>query len=230
MDTRLFDNIFDASSFTIEQFLLTLSVAIMTGLIISLMDTFRGKEHSRSFIVTLALLPSIVAVVIMVVGNNIGAGIAVAGAFTLVKFRSIPGTAEEIGFIFLAMASGLLIGSGLLAYGVLFVIIIGSLSVILATFGFVFGEKKMGDDIILKVTIPDDLEYNTQIEPVIDNYSVFSELLSLKTVNMGTMFRLTYHLRLKDKNRQKELVDTIRARNSNLEVALAPMLDKDREL
>lgn len=226
----LFENIFVSSTFTLDQFILTIGIALLTGLIISVMDVLRGNNHSKSFTATLALLPSIVAVIILVVGNNIGAGIAVAGAFTLVKFRSVPGTAEEIVFIFLSMATGLLIGAGFLGYALLFVLIVGTISIILSSFGIPL-RKSSDTNMVLKITIPEDLEYNSEIDVIVKEYTTQSELLSLKSVNMGTMFRLTYRIRLKDCEKQKQFIDLLRTRNGNLEVALIREVGgNDREL
>ena len=122
---ELFQNIFNVNNFTIEQFMLCVACAFVCGMISAVFYSFRNDRYSHGFITTVALLPPIVAVVILVVGNNIGAGIAVAGAFGLVKFRSAPGTAKEIAFIFFSMSSGLLVGAGYLGYSIVFALCLG---------------------------------------------------------------------------------------------------------
>ena len=225
----LFANIFTPGNFSFDQFLLCLATALVAGLIISLMDTLRGNTHSKSFVVTVALIPSIVCVILLAVGNNIGAGIAVAGAFSLVRFRSIPGTAEEIGFIFLAMATGLLIGIGYLAYAIIFALVVGGIYVGLASLKYGSAEFKENVQ-ILKVTIPENLEYNSQIETVVDEYTSFNELINMRSVNMGSMFRLTYRVILKDKTAQKRFIDALRVRNGNLEISISREINDEREL
>ena len=226
---KLFDNIFKQSSFTIDSFILVIVIALLVGLLLSIMDVTRRNNHSKSYVSTLALLPSIVAIVIMVVGDNIGAGIAVAGAFALVRFRSIPGTAEEIGFIFLAMASGLLIGAGYLGYAVLFVILIGAGSIMMSVISMHFYSTS-GEKMLLKITIPEDLDYHSVLEPIIKDYTETSDLISLKSVNMGTMFRITYRVQLRDIDEQKSLIDAIRTRNGNLEVSLLRETYEERKM
>ena len=155
----------------------------------------------------------------MVVSGDIGAGIAVAGAFSLVRFRSAPGTAKEIVVIFLAMATGLLIGMGFIAYALIFAVII--CLVILACSSLNFGNGKVKKSAkVLKVMVPEDLDYNSEIDSVINEYSDSMELVMVKSTNMGSMFRLTYNVTLKDESKQKELIDKIRVRNGNLEVAV----------
>ena len=204
-----------------REFIICVGAALLLGFMISGIYIFKNK-HTQSFALTIALLPAIVCVVIMVVSGDIGAGIAVAGAFSLIRFRSAPGSAKEIIVIFLTMAVGLLIGMGFLAYAALFALVISL--VILAGSAISFGKltaKKA--DRVLKITIPEDLDYNSQIEDVIAEYTTFSELTSIKSVNMGSMFKLTYAIALKEPEKLKEFIDSIRTRNGNLEVAVLRM-------
>lgn len=201
-----------------QDFITCIGSALAAGLILAGLYMFRNR-HTDSMAVTIALLPAIVSVVIMAVSGDIGAGIAVAGAFSLVRFRSAPGSARDIAAIFIAMAAGLLIGMGFIAYALLFSVIIGL--VFFALNAANFGGKASGDcEKTLRITIPEDLDYNSEIDSVIGEYTVSHELTSVRSVNMGSMFKLTYKVSLKDPSKQKEFIDRIRVRNGNLEVAL----------
>lgn len=215
----IFDSLFDSvDSMGPQEFIICVAVALAIGAVISVIYMFRNN-YSKSFALTIAILPAIVAVVIMVVSGDIGAGIAVAGAFSLVRFRSAPGSAKEIVIIFLAMATGLLIGMGFIAYAAIFAAIIGLVILVCNTMKFTERKSEQAEK-VLRITIPEDLDYTSDIDSVIDEYSSSMELVSVKTVNMGSMFKLTYNVTLKDLSKQKELIDKIRVRNGNLEVAL----------
>jgi uncharacterized membrane protein YhiD involved in acid resistance len=215
----IFDSIIgSADSIGLQDFLICIGFALAVGFVISLMYIYRNS-HSDSFALTVALLPSIVCVVIMVVSGDIGAGIAIAGAFSLVRFRSAPASAKEIAIIFLAMATGLLIGMGFLAYAGLFAIIV--CLVILAATSMNFGKPRTrSSEKELLITIPEDLDYGSEIDGLLSEYTSECELVSVRSTNMGSMFKLKYNVTLKDEAQQKELIDKIRVRNGNLEVAL----------
>ena len=156
----------------------------------------------------------------MMVNGNIGAGVAVAGAFSLVRFRSASGTAKEIGMIFLAMGAGLLTGMGYLAYAGLFALILGAAMFFLNLTGFSF-QRRAGLQRTMHITIPEDLNYTEVFEDLMREYTTQSEVIAVKTTNMGSLFKLTYHLTLKDPAKEKELIDALRVRNGNLEINMA---------
>jgi len=215
----LFASIFDSvETMGPLEFLACVGAALVIGFATSAIYAYKN-EHTTGFALTIGVLPAIVAVVIMVVSGDIGAGIAVAGAFSLVRFRSAPGTAKEIVVIFLAMASGLLIGMGFIAYAAIFAAIICAVMLLFSNFGPKMGLKNASDKIV-KVTVPEDLDYSTEIDGVLEKFTDKMSLVSVKSVNMGSMFRLTYRVTLKDPSRQKDLIDQIRVRNGNLEVAV----------
>lgn len=177
-------------------------------------------RYTKSFVVTLSLLPAVVCVVIMMVNGNIGAGVAVAGAFSLVRFRSVPGTAKEIGTLFLAMGTGLVAGMGYLAYAALFAVV---MSIIFVLFNRLdFGTEKNAKIYkTVNVTIPEDLDYTNVFEEVLKKYASSYELVKVKTTNMGSMFRLTYNVVLKESANEKEMIDELRCRNGNLEITVS---------
>ena len=173
------------------------------------------NTYTKSFVVTLALLPAIVQIVIMLVNGNLGAGVAVMGAFSLVRFRSVPGSAREIGSLFFAMALGLATGMGYLGYAVLFLLMIGIANILL--YSTSFAAPKLIDR-ELKITIPESLDYEGVFDDLFDKYTTRHELLHVKTSNMGSLYELCYLVRLKDTGINKNFLDEIRCRNGNLNI------------
>ena len=173
------------------------------------------STYTKSFVVTLALLPAMVQIVIMLVNGNLGAGVAVMGAFSLVRFRSVPGSAREIGSLFFAMALGLATGMGYLGYAVLFLLMIGIANILL--YSTSFAAPKLIDR-ELKITIPESLDYEGVFDDLFDKYTTRHELLHVKTSNMGSLYELCYLVRLKDTGINKNFLDEIRCRNGNLNI------------
>ncbi len=221
----IFESIFStADSMGPFEFLICIGSALVVRFIVSAIYIYKNT-HSDSFALTVALLPAIVSVVIMVVSGDIGAGIAIAGAFSLVRFRSAPASAKEIAIIFLAMAAGLLIGMGFLAFALIFVAIICAVILLASHVNFGKPRTRMAEKVIC-ITIPEDLDYNSDIDSVLEEYTSACELVSVKSTNMGSMFKLKYNVTLKDELQQKELIDKIRVRNGNLEVAIMRQEEK----
>ena len=175
------------------------------------------NKYSGSMAITLALLPAIVQIVIMLVNGNIGVGIAVAGAFSLVRFRSIPGTAREIGALFFAMAIGFVTGLGFILYAFVFLLLVGGASLLLAKFSF--GEN--GNIRILKIKIPENLDYEELFDDIFTKYAKSIKLEKVTTTEMGSLFELTYTLQLKSSNTSKKFLDELRCRNGNLNISLS---------
>lgn len=202
----------------LSEFLLSLVFALIAGLIMALGYTVKNR-YTKSFVLTIAILPAIVCVVIMVVNGNIGAGIAVMGAFSLVRFRSAPGSAKEIIMIFCSMGAGLLAGMGSLFLSLIFTVILTAIFVLYncITFGKGSAEKFK----VLTVTIPEDLDYSEVFEDILSEYTSSHELMRVKTTNMGSMFRLTYNVALKDPKKEKAMIDSLRTRNGNLDISIS---------
>lgn len=200
------------------KFLLCIGCSVLIGLILALSCRRQGR-CSRSFLMTLTLLPTIVCVVIMMVNGSVGAGVAVAGAFSLVRFRSAPGTAREITMLFLAMSAGLIAGMGYLAFALLFALIMTGLNRLFSRLDF--GEMKNAERYrTLSVTIPESLDYSGVFDDVLTRYTTNYSLTRVRTTNMGSMFRLTYDLTLREGAAEKEMIDQLRCRNGNLEIML----------
>ena len=200
-------------------FLLCLGTALVLGLALALCYMLRNR-YTKSFVVTLALLPAVVCVVIMMVNGNVGAGVAVAGAFSLVRFRSVPGTAKEICALFLAMGVGLIAGMGYLAFAALFAAVMGLAFVIYNALDMGTGKNGVLYK-TLNVTIPEDLDYSEIFDDIFAEYTTSHSLVRVKTTNMGSMFRLTYHITYKQPVREKEMIDKLRCRNGNLEISVS---------
>ena len=218
----LFRGLFDSELTTVisvTDFMLCLGLSLVLGLIMAVSYMYRTR-YTKSFVVTLALLPAVVCVVIMLVNGNVGTGVAVAGAFSFVRFRSVPGTAKEICALFLAMGAGLISGMGYLGFAVLFTIIMCGMFLLYDRLEFGAGEKKNLYK-TLNVTIPEDLDYTGVFDDIFTEYTIEHNLSRVKTTNMGSMFRLTYDITLKDAAREKEMIDKIRCRNGNLEITVS---------
>lgn len=218
----LFKGIFDSDLTTlisVPNFLLCIGVSLILGLLIALSYMYKTR-YTRSFVVTLALLPAVVCIVIMMVNGNVGAGVAVAGAFSLVRFRSVPGTAKEIGTLFLAMSAGLIAGMGYLGYAALFTLVLCAVFLLYSTLDLGV-RKKASVYKTLTITIPEDLDYSNVFEEILNEYTSSYELVQVKTTNMGSMFRLTYDIVLKKSEIEKEMIDKLRCRNGNLEITVS---------
>ena len=222
MFDSVFRGLFDTdmtSVISVPNFLLCIGVSLVIGLILAFGYMYRSY-YTKSFIMTLALLPAVVCVVIMMVNGNVGAGVAVAGAFSLVRFRSVPGTAKEITMLFLAMGAGLIAGMGYLGFALLFTVVMCALCVVYNLVDF--GTKRNAAAYkTLNITIPEDLDYTGVFEDLLKEYTSSCELVRVKTTNMGSMFRLTYNITLRDIAREKEMIDQLRCRNGNLEITVS---------
>ena len=204
---------------SITDFLLCVGVALVLGVFLAVVYAVKSR-YTKSFLITLGILPAVVCIVIMMVNGNVGAGVAVAGAFSLVRFRSAAGTAKEIAVIFLAMAAGLVCGMGYLAYAALFTLIIGVIFLALQ-FIKIPQSKSVLKQKTLRITIPEDLDYTSIFNDIFDKYTTEYKLTNVKTSNMGSLFKLTYHLTEKDITKEKEMIDELRVRNGNLEISIS---------
>lgn len=199
---------------TAQVFAICTAVSLALGLGTALLCMYKSR-YTQSFILTLAMLPAVVQVVIMLVNGNIGAGVAVAGTFSLVRFRSAPGTAREIGMIFLAMAIGLATGMGYVALAVFFFLVMAAFVLLLTCLRFGGGN---GQERELKITIPENLDYEGLFDDLFQKYTRSARLERVKTTNMGTLYELHYSVVLKGERIPKEFLDELRCRNGNLNI------------
>ncbi len=227
----IFKGLFDSDITTVisvGDFLLCIGASLLLGIILTLSYMYKTR-YTKSFLLTLGLLPAVVCVVIMMVNGNVGAGVAVAGAFSLVRFRSVPGSAKEICTLFLAMGAGLIAGMGYLAFALLFTVIMSAVLFIYNKVSF-SATKNSALYKSVKIVIPEDLDYSGVFDGVFSQYCTYSELSQVKTVNMGSMFRLTYDVILKDSSKEKEFIDELRIRNGNLEITVSKQATQVTEL
>lgn len=203
-----------ASSITMIHMAVCTAVSLGLGLTLAAVHQYKNQS-SRSFLITLVVLPVIVQMVIMMVNGNLGTGVAVMGAFSLVRFRSMPGNAREISSVFLAMAIGLADGMGYIGISIFMVAVVGSVMVILLLAPDVGGQFLHKE---LKVTIPENLDYSGIFNDIFEKYTRKAELIRVKTVNMGSLYELCYTVELKSRDMEKSMLDEIRCRNGNLTV------------
>lgn len=188
--------------------------ALVLGMACALIHMYHNAA-SKQFAITLALLPVIVAMVILTVNGNLGTGVAVAGAFSLVRFRSVPGNAKDICSIFLAMAVGLAVGTGYLLVAGVLVLSVGLMNMLYENSSFGEGKQEEKE---LRITIPETLDYTGLFDDLFRRYTCSSKLVRVKTTNLGSLYQLTYHIVLTDTGKEKEFLDNIRCRNGNLDI------------
>ncbi len=213
-------------AFTIETFLICMVCSLVLGALVAWVHSIFNNS-SKGFVMTIALLPAIVQMVIMLVNGNLGTGVAVMGAFSLVRFRSIPGSAKEISSIFFAMAIGLATGTGYITAAVIFVVIVGGISILYHKTSF--GETRTNEK-DLKITIPEGLDYTGIFNDLFTKYTFKSELITVRTANMGSLYKLEYRIILKNPAEEKALIDDLRCRNGNLEITCGRVAFANEEL
>ena len=223
----IFGSIITNSTVTGASFLIATVCSLVIGVFIAFMYTIKNS-YSKSYIITLALLPAIVQMVIMMVNGNIGAGVAVAGTFSLVRFRSAPGTGKEITSIFLAMAVGLATGMGYIGLAAIFAVIITLANLLLIGSGFGSGSS---EEKTLKITVPEGLDFEGIFDDIFARYTKKAELSEVKTSGMGSLYKLNYSIIMRDRASTKGMIDEMRQRNGNLEISCSrPVAIKAEEL
>lgn len=211
---------------TAKGFFICTAVSLILGIIMAVAYS-RKIRYTQSFVVTLIILPAIVQTVIMLVNGNIGTGIAVAGAFSLVRFRSVPGNAKEISVIFTAMAAGLACGTGYVGIAIVFTVIMCLIMLVVTYVGI--GAPKASEK-LLKITIPESLDYEGVFEEIFENYTKSSQLITVKTSNLGSLFKLSYLVVMKNPAQEKEMIDRLREHNGNLEISLGRPVQNEMTL
>lgn len=212
----MLNSIFDSTNITISSVLISMITAIILGIYIAFIHK-KTSNFTKNFLITIAMLPLLVYAVMLMVNGNLGTSVAIMGAFSLVRFRSIPGNSKEILIVFFSMAVGLSCGMGQIYFSIILTII-GSLLLIILNkiniFDINSNEKK------LTILVPENLEYDNMFKDIFDKYTNKSDLTKIKTTNMGSMYELTYLINLKDNYNIKEFIDSLRTRNGNLKISL----------
>ena len=213
-------------SFTLGQFLLVLGTSIVLGFILSLVFMYKNT-YSKSVVLALVLIPAIESMVIMLVNDNLGLGLSVAGSFALIRFRSIKGNAKELVAIFIAMTIGIITGTGFIVLAAIFTIILCIIMFVLTASNY--GQPNE-NKCYLKITIPESLNYDEVFEDILNKYTSSHELTNIKTLTLGSLFRVEYSILLKDAKEIKQMIDELRTRNGNLEIACGKEFTNREEL
>ena len=223
----MFDSIYSVPV-TVSQFFVMAGASVVAGIIYSWIMSFRIRAKKRFFLV-IAIVPFIVSAVITFVSGNIGAGVAVGSAFGLIRFRSAPGSVDEIAAILIAMGSGIAFGMGYVAYGVIILICMAVIYIVIS-FLPIFEHKRMAQERLLKITIPESLEYSEAFTDIFKHYLVSYENAGVKTTGMGSMFRLSFKIQMKDPSEEKDFIDELRTKNGNLEISVLPYTEAVNQL
>ena len=216
----------EASSISLNEFLICAAVSAGLGAVLAFLHAWKNRT-TDNFLMTLIILPLIVQTVIMVVNGNLGTGVAVAGAFSLIRFRSMPGNSREILSVFAAMAVGLADGMGYIGISVILVAAVCLLTVILIKTAGGHGRDR---SMTLKITIPESLDYGTVFDDVFARYLKRAELVRVKTTGMGSLYELQYEICETDRKNEKAMIDELRTRNGNLGIVCGRLMPPDEEL
>ena len=226
MLSHLFYDIFTDTAVDPAMMMLAIGVSLLLGLVVAKVYQFK-TVYSKSFVMSLALLPTLIAIVIFLVNGSLGAGVAVMGAFSLIRFRSAPGGAKELVSIFLVMTIGIAIGMGYLVFATVFTLIMSLVMLLLEVVNFGQMKHSMRQ---LTVVIPESLDYESIFDDIFNKAANHIELANVKTSDMGSLFKLKYILQLNGRMTEKELIDALRTRNGNLEIAISRYITKENEL
>lgn len=226
MLSHLFYDIFTDTAVDPAMMMLAIGVSLLLGLVVAKAYQFK-TVYSKSFVMSLALLPTLIAIVIFLVNGSLGAGVAVMGAFSLIRFRSAPGGAKELVSIFLVMTIGIAIGMGYLVFAAVFTLIMSLVMLLLEVVNFGQMKHSMRQ---LTIVIPESLDYESIFDDIFSKAANHVELANVKTSDMGSLFKLKYIIQLNGRMTEKELIDALRTRNGNLEIAISRYITKENEL
>ena len=226
MLSHLFYDIFTDTAVDPAMMMLAIGVSLLLGLVIAKVYQFK-TVYSKSFVMSLALLPTLIAIVIFLVNGSLGAGVAVMGAFSLIRFRSAPGGAKELVSIFLVMTIGIAIGMGYLVFATVFTLIMSLVMLLLEVVNFGQMKHSMRQ---LTIVIPESLDYESIFDDIFNKAANHVELANVKTSDMGSLFKLKYIIQLNGRMTEKELIDALRTRNGNLEIAISRYITRENEL
>jgi len=223
----MFESIFNSISSTangasipLMDSILTIVISFILGTVISItyMRTANNRVYSQNFALTLVSIPTIIAIIVLLIGSNVARAFSLAGAFSIIRFRSAPGDPKDISFVLFAMAAGLACGVGFYGYAILFTVFLCALMFVLSLINF--GRRKVSS-MILKITIPEDLDYEGAFDEVFNEFTRSHELIKVKTTDMGSLFQLIFTVTLDNSKSQKEFIDALRCRNGNLNITLS---------
>ena len=222
----MFQSIFHAGTFSVENVAMTMMVALLCGIVAAFVFRLHNMPNGK-YAIILAVLPLMTACIILVVNGNLGTSVAMLGAFGLVRFRSAPGSAVEIGYIFYALTIGLTAGMGFLVLALVMTVVIGAVLLIAEFCGM--GDALMRER-MLRITIPESLNYTGLFDDVMELYTTYNRLMRVRTTGMGTMYELSYRLKFKRGMNEKAFIDELRCRNGNLDIMLGVVQSERGEM
>lgn len=222
----MFNSIFDTSTsgLEVQTALIAAGAALVMGLVLAISHKLTTRGTSKGFLITLAVLPLLVMAVMIMINGNLGTSIAILGAFSLIRFRSMRGNAKNLLSVFFAMMIGLSCGMGHVLFGAVMTVI-GIIAMVFFTFTPILEPSRR--ERILKIVVPEDLDYTGIFTDVFKKYTSSAELVTAKTVNMGSLYDLTYNVKLKHGIKEKEMMDEIRTKNCNLKVSLSQAINNE---
>lgn len=217
------------TSLDVRETIICMLVAVVLGILVGGIYFLVSKKELRSmsFFLSLVILPAVVCLVIMLIGSNVARAFSVAGIFTLVRFRSVPGDGKDISLVFMAMGAGIAAGLGYLTIGLVSIAVLAVVTVLVNMFGNKVLAKEYKQ---LRILIPEDMDYQNVFEDIFTTYTTKASLTRIKTTNMGTMYELTYHVLMKNDANEKKFMDEIRTRNGNLTIILSKQEPKQEKL
>ena len=209
-----------ASSIGVSSAIMTVVVSFVVGVLISLtyMKTTDRDSYSQNFALTMVLTPAVIAVIILLIGSNIARAFSLAGAFSIIRFRSAPGEPKDIAFVLFTMAAGLAAGTGLYGYALLFA---GLMCAVMFVLHFTKYGRTRNTGQRLKISVPENIDYEGVFEEILEKYTVDYKLIKVKTADLGSLYQLMYSVTLRDGTSRKELLDALRCRNGNLNITLS---------
>ena len=216
----IFNTTTASATISLNNSILTIIVSFILGAIISLtyMKTSNRGGYSQNFSLTLIIIPIVISIIVLLIGSNVARAFSLAGAFSLIKFRSAPGDPKDISYVLFTMSAGLAAGVGYFGYGLLFTAFLCLLMISLNFFNF--GVQKTSQK-LLKIIIPENLDYEDIFDDIFLEYTKGHELIKVKTIDLGSLFQLVYTVILDDKTSQKKFIDALRCRNGNLNIILS---------
>ncbi len=226
MSSSLFSATTVNTSISLINSILTIVVSFILGGIISLTymkTTNKSKGYPQNFSLTLVIVPTVIAIIVLLIGSNVARAFSLAGAFSMIKFRSAPGDPKDIAYVLFTMAAGLACGVGAFGYAALFTIFLCILMFILNLVNF--GGQKL-EQKVLKITIPEDLDYEGVFDSIFMEHVANYELIKVKTTDLGSLFQLSYMITMKKDVSEKEFLDALRCRNGNLNIVLSRYVDR----
>ena len=214
-------------SFTLTNTLIIITSSILLGIVISLayLKTHKKDGYIPSFIISLIMLPTIISIIILLVGNNVARAFSLAGAFSIIRFRSTPGDTKDISYIFFTLAVGLASGMGYVGYAVIFTIILCTVMIILDSLNFAMPKSKA---MVLKITVPEDLNFEGVFDEILNTNTTSWNMVKVRTRDFGALYELNYSIHIKNDVNQKKFIDSLRVRNGNLNISLTSCGSEDK--